>query len=111
MVQGEFLERTKVQTYFRPDLLPENRWPQLANEHAIFSSSGYAMTLSTRAVVRNAGDPAARDARIGPRHNSEEITNTGISGNAAANRESRQPKAASASAGHGIHHPTGRKEG
>jgi hypothetical protein len=61
--------------------------------------------------VRKAGHPATRDERIGAMHNSEEITNTAISGNAAANRESWQSKAASASAGHGIHHPTGRKEG
>jgi hypothetical protein len=107
MVQGEFLGRTKVKTYFRPDRLPENRW----QSHAIFSGNSYVKTMSTRRVVRKAGHPATRGARIGARHNSEEITNTAISGNAAANRESRQSKAASASAGHGIHHPTGRKEG
>ncbi|HEY7904800.1 MAG TPA: hypothetical protein VIH36_15210 [Casimicrobiaceae bacterium] len=111
MVQGEFLRRAKVRTYFCAVRLPENRWPQLANEHAIFSGNGYTATKLMRGVARNAGDPAARDACIGALHNSEEITNSGIDGNPAANRESRQPKAASASAGHGIHHPTGRKEG
>jgi hypothetical protein len=111
MVQGEFLGRTKVKAYFRPDRLPENRWPQLANEHAIFSGNGYARTwpICDRAFAAN--PLAARGACIGALHNSEEITNSGIDGNPAANRESRQPKAASASAGHGIHHPTGRKEG
>jgi hypothetical protein len=40
--------RAKVKTYFCAARLPENRWPQLANEHAIFSGNGYEKDHGTR---------------------------------------------------------------
>jgi hypothetical protein len=44
MVQGEFLMRAKVQTYFCAIEFPGNRW----QSQSIFSGKSYATSMATR---------------------------------------------------------------